>query len=45
MIISTVGNAPCELGDLICAAMSFDDVETDLLPALAADLDVDSAGF
>jgi DNA-binding CsgD family transcriptional regulator len=45
MIISTAGNTPCSLGDLVCAATSFDDVETDLLPALADDLDADSAGF
>jgi DNA-binding CsgD family transcriptional regulator len=45
MIISTLGNTPRALGDLICAATSFDDVETDLLPALADDLEADSAGF
>jgi|tagenome__1003787_1003787.scaffolds.fasta_scaffold20924444_2 DNA-binding CsgD family transcriptional regulator len=45
MIISTAGNTPCSLGDLVCAATSFDDVQTDLLPALADDLDADSAGF
>jgi hypothetical protein len=32
MIISTAGNTPCSLGDPVCAATSFDDVETDLLP-------------
>ncbi|MCW2629445.1 LuxR C-terminal-related transcriptional regulator [Mycobacterium sp.] len=45
MIISTAGNTPGSLGDLVCAATSFDDVETELLPALAEDLDADSAGF
>jgi len=45
MIISTAGNTPGSLGDLVSAATSFDDVETDLLPALADDLDADSAGF
>jgi DNA-binding CsgD family transcriptional regulator len=45
MIISTAGNTPGSLGDLVCAVTSFDDVETDLLPALADDLDADSAGF
>src|ERR1700756_1432278 len=45
MIISTAGNTPCSLDDLVCAVTSFDDVETDLLPALADDLDADSAGF
>jgi DNA-binding CsgD family transcriptional regulator len=45
MIISTAGSTPGSLGDLVCAAASFDDVQTDLLPALADDLDADSAGF
>ena len=45
MIISTAGSTPGSLGDLVCAATSFDDVETELLPALAEDLDADSAGF
>jgi hypothetical protein len=45
VIISTAGNTPGSLADLVCAATSFDDVETDLLPALADDLDADSAGF
>jgi DNA-binding CsgD family transcriptional regulator len=45
MIISTAGNTPGSLGDLVCAATSFGDVETELLPALADDLDADSAGF
>src|SRR5258707_8523831 len=45
MIISTAGNTPCSLGDLVCGATSFDDVQTELLPALADDLDADSAGF
>ncbi len=45
MIISTADNTPCSLADLVSAATSFDDVETDLLPALADDLDADSAGF
>jgi DNA-binding CsgD family transcriptional regulator len=45
MIISTAGNTPGSLEDLVCAVTSFDDVETDLLPALADDLDADSAGF
>jgi DNA-binding CsgD family transcriptional regulator len=45
VIISTAGNTPGSLTDLVCAATSFDDVETDLLPALADDLDADSAGF
>jgi DNA-binding CsgD family transcriptional regulator len=45
MIISTAGNTPGSLGDLVCAATSFGDVETELLPALAEDLDADSAGF
>jgi DNA-binding CsgD family transcriptional regulator len=45
MIISTAGKTPCSLGDLVCAATSFGDVETELLPALADDLDADSAGF
>jgi hypothetical protein len=42
MIISTAGNTPGSLGDLVCAATSFDDVESKLLPALADDLDADS---
>lgn len=45
MIILTAGNTPRSLGDLVCAATSFDDVQTDLLPGLADDLDADSAGF
>ena len=45
MIISTAGNTPRNLRDLVCAATSFDDLETNLLPALADDLDADSAGF
>jgi DNA-binding CsgD family transcriptional regulator len=45
MIVSTVGNPPRGLGDLICAARSFDDVQSDLLPALADDLDAKSASF
>jgi DNA-binding CsgD family transcriptional regulator len=45
MIISTPGNAPGSLADLVCAATSFGEVETELLPALAEDLDADSAGF
>jgi hypothetical protein len=45
MIISTAANTPSSLTDLVCAATSFDDVETALLPALADDLDADSAGF
>jgi len=42
MIISTAGNTPGSLGDLVCAATSFDDVESKLLPALGDDLDADS---
>jgi DNA-binding CsgD family transcriptional regulator len=45
MIISTAGNTPRNLRDLVCAATSFDDVQASLLPALADDLDADSAGF
>jgi hypothetical protein len=45
MIISTAGSTPGSLGDLVCAATSFGDVETELLPALAEDLDADSAGL
>src|SRR5882757_9299367 len=45
MIVSTVGNPPRGLGDLICAARSFDDVQSDLLPALADDLDAKSPSF
>ena len=45
MIISTATNTPSSLADLVCAATSFDDVEMDLLPALADDLEADSAGF
>jgi hypothetical protein len=45
MIISTVGSTPGNLANLVCAATSFDDVKTELLPALADDLDADSAGF
>src|ERR1700739_1717019 len=45
MIISTAGNTPRDLRDLVCAATSFGDVETKLLPALADDLDADSTGF
>jgi DNA-binding CsgD family transcriptional regulator len=45
MIISTAGKTPRSLGNLVCAATSFGDLETDLLPALADDLDADSAGF
>jgi hypothetical protein len=32
MISPTAGNTPCSFGDLVSAATSFDDVETDLLP-------------
>lgn len=45
MIISTARNTPRNLRDLVCAATSFDDLEANLLPALADDLDADSAGF
>jgi DNA-binding CsgD family transcriptional regulator len=45
MIISTAGNTAGSLGDLVCAATSFGEVQTELLPALADDLDADSAGF
>jgi DNA-binding CsgD family transcriptional regulator len=45
MIVSTEGNPPRGLGDLICAARSFDDVQLQLLPALADDLDAKSASF
>ena len=45
MILWTAANEPHSLVDLVCAATSFDDVESDLLPALADDLDADSAGF
>jgi DNA-binding CsgD family transcriptional regulator len=45
MIISMAGDTPRTLRDLVCTATSFDDVETNLLPALADDLDADSAGF
>jgi DNA-binding CsgD family transcriptional regulator len=45
MIISTSGKAPSGLPDRICAGTSFDDVKSDLLPALADDLDAKSASF
>src|ERR1700741_5471407 len=45
MIISMAGNTPHNLRDLVCAASSFDDVDPNLLPALADDLGADSAGF
>jgi hypothetical protein len=45
MIVSTSGRAPAGLSDLICAGRSFDDVPAHLLPALADDLDAESASF
>jgi hypothetical protein len=45
MIISTSGKVPSGLPDRICAGASFDDVQSDLLPALADDLDAKSASF
>jgi DNA-binding CsgD family transcriptional regulator len=45
MIVSTSGRAPTGLSDLICAGRSFDDVPAHLLPALADDLDAESASF